>query len=87
MNVSQAVRSLAEKRDAVKNVALTVSLLAISGAAMAQEAPTSNAGLKAVLAKMMLAMADGVATIFEEIVPILVLTFGVGYAWKWVRKI
>lgn len=87
MKVTQTLRALADKRESIKRTALTVGLLAMSGAAMAQEAGTTNAGLKAVLGKMMLAMADGVGTIFEEIVPILVLTFGIGYAWKWIKKV
>lgn len=86
MQIAQVISSAAANRKALLKASLPVILLLAAGAASAAD-PAAPASLDTILDQLTGAVAAGVGTIFQRIAPILVLTFGIAYAWKWVKKV
>lgn len=74
-----------ENRGRIARAVAPVALTLLAGSAFAQTAPAVT--LDTILTDLLTAMAAGIGTIFKSIAPIMVLTFGVAYAWKWVKKV
>lgn len=84
MQVKQTLRRIVANRSAVAKSVAPVVLLLAAGAASAD---TGTVALDTVLDGLMASLAAGVGTIFTKIAPIMVLTFGVAYAWRWVKRV
>lgn len=72
-------------RGRIARAVAPVALTLLAGSAFAQQAPAVN--LETILNDLIASMAQGLGTIFKSIAPIMVLTFGVAYAWKWMKKV
>lgn len=86
----QKLRQMADvayaNRGRLARAVAPVALTLLAGSAFAQQAQTMPT-LDSILNDLLLSMAVGIGTIFRSIAPIMVLTFGIAYAWKWVKKV
>ncbi|GAB3258124.1 hypothetical protein [Chitinimonas naiadis] len=76
----QALISLANRQHT--RIAIPAIAILAGVAAHADTADPLGAAIDALISGVM----TGVGTTFAKIVPLLVLVFGMGFAWRWVKK-
>ncbi len=70
-------------KKAISAVIVTTALVAAT-AASAQTAPTVD--VSSVVGALVTSITTGVQQTFTQIGPLLALVFGVGFAWRWIKK-